>query len=79
MGQFGPALFACKAPYQSTIYRRTEDLLLFEISFQNLYHDLGFKRARLEKINLRNGKNTCLMSAAIDLFIQVRWLLVHFT
>ena len=29
MGQFGPALFACKAPCQSTIQRRTEDLLLY--------------------------------------------------
>ena len=28
LGKFGPALFACKAPYQSTILRRTEDLLL---------------------------------------------------
>ena len=44
LGQFRPALFVCKAPYQSMIKRRTEDPLFFSGEANScLVMILGFK------------------------------------
>ena len=70
MGQFGPALFACKAPYQSTILRVTAESLFMGAMSRNMKEPTQMKNHSGAKIATRH-----LLVKKINVFSFVRILL----